>query len=226
MPIITTPFKRVAVDLVGPLDPRTTKGNKYILTLVDYATRYPEAVPLPGIETERVAEALVDIFSRVGIPRELLSDQGSQFTSDLMKEVSRLLSLKRITTSPYHPFCNGLVEKFNCSLKQMLKRMCAEKPKDWDKYINALLFAYREVPQESLGFAPFELLYGHTVRGPMQILKELWTEEIPDDDVKTTYQYICHRLKREIRGNMQNCPRTAREGATETEKILQQEDKS
>lgn len=108
----------------------------------------------------------------------------------------------------------------------MLKRMCAEKPKDWDKYINALLFAYREVPQESLGFAPFELLYGHTVRGPMQILKELWTEEIPDDDVKTTYQYICHRLKREIRGNMQNCPRTAREGATETEKILQQEDKS
>lgn len=72
----------------------------------------------------------------------------------------------------------------------MLKRICAEKPKDWDKYINALLFAYREVPQESLGFAPFELLYGHTVRGPMQILKELWTEEIPDDDVKTTYQYV------------------------------------
>lgn len=65
MPIITTPFKRVAVDLVGPLDPRTTKGNKYILTLVDYATRYPEAVPLPGIETKRVAEALVDIFCRV-----------------------------------------------------------------------------------------------------------------------------------------------------------------
>lgn len=149
MPIITTPFKQVAVDLVGPLDPRTTKGNKYILTLVDYATRYPEAVPLPGIETERVAEALVDIFSRVGIPRELLSDQGSQFTSDLMKEVSRLLSLKRITTSPYHPICNELVEKFNGTMKQMLKRMCAEKPKDWDKYINALLFAYREVPQES-----------------------------------------------------------------------------
>lgn len=68
--------------------------------------------------------------------------------------------------------------------------MCAEKPKYWDKYINALLFAYREVPRESLGFAPFELLYGHTVRGPMQILKELWTEEIPDDDVNTTYQYI------------------------------------
>lgn len=72
-----------------------------------------------------------------------------------MKKVSRLLSLKRITTSPYHPICNGLVEKFNGTLKQILKRMCAEKPKDWDKYINAMLFAYREVPQESLGFPTF-----------------------------------------------------------------------
>ena len=90
----------------------------------------------------------------------MLTDQGSQFTSEVMKEVSRLLSLKQITTTPYHPMCNGLVEKFNGTLKQMLRRMCAERPKDWDKYLNALLFAYREVPQESMGFSPFELLYG------------------------------------------------------------------
>nr|XP_034316843.1 uncharacterized protein LOC117686229 isoform X2 [Crassostrea gigas] len=190
MPLITEAFQRVAVDLIGPLQPVTDKGNRYILTLVDYATRYPEAIPLPGIETERVAEALVDIFSRLGVPIEMLTDQGSQFTSDVMKEVSRLLSFKRITTTPYHPMCNGLVEKFNGTLKQMLKRMCAERPRDWDKYINPLLFAYREVPQESLGFSPFDLLYGRTVRGPMTILKELWTKEIPDEDVKTTYQYV------------------------------------
>lgn len=190
MPLISEPFHRVAADIVGPLEPRTTKGNKYILTIIDFATRYPEAVALSGIETERVAEALVDVFSRVGVPREILTDQGTQFTSDVMKEVSRLLSLKRITTTPYHPMCNGLVEKFNGTLKLMLKRMCAERPKDWDKYLNALLFAYREVPQESLGFSPFELLYGHSVRGPMKILKELWTKEIPDEDVKSTYQYV------------------------------------
>ncbi|XP_069138991.1 uncharacterized protein [Argopecten irradians] len=190
MPLIDTPFKRVAIDLVGPLQPATARGNRFILTVVDYATRYPEAVALPGIETERVAEALVDIYSRVGIPREVLTDQGSQFTSDLMKEVSRLLSIRRFTTTPYHPMCNGLVERFNGTLKQMLKRMCAERPKDWDKYINSLLFAYREVPQESLGFSPFELLYGRTVRGPMMILRELWTKDVADDDVKTTYQYV------------------------------------
>ena len=173
MPLIDEPFKRVAVDIVGPIHPVTDKGNRYILTLVDYATRYPEAIPLKTIETERVAEALLDIFSRVGIPQEMLSDMGTQFTSSLMKEVSRLISVKQITTTPYHPMTNGMVERFNGTLKQMLKRMCSDRPKDWDKYINAVLFAYREVPQESLGFSPFEIVYGISVRGPMAILKEL-----------------------------------------------------
>lgn len=71
-------------------------------------------------ETERVAEAQVDIFSRVGLPREIFTDKATQFTSDVKKEVSRLLPLKRITTTPYHPMCNGLVEQFNGTLKQML----------------------------------------------------------------------------------------------------------
>ncbi|XP_021347442.1 uncharacterized protein LOC110446564 [Mizuhopecten yessoensis] len=190
MPVIDAPFTRIAVDLVGPLEPVTDRGNRYILTVVDYATRYPEAVPLKGIETERVAEALVDIFSRVGVPAEMLTDQGAQFTSGLMKEVNRLLSIRQLTTTPYHPQCNGLVERFNGTLKQMLKKMCTKKPKDWGRYVNALLFAYREVPQASLGFSPFELLYGRVVRGPMMILKELLTKEFPDDDVKTTYQYV------------------------------------
>lgn len=161
-----------------------------MLTLVDYATRYPEAVALKVIETERVAEALVDIFSRIGVPQEMITAMGSQFTSTLMKEVSRLISLRQLTTTVYHPMCNGLVEQFNGSLKQMLKRMCSERPKDWDRYINSLLFASREIPQESLKFSPFELVYGRTVRGPMAILKELWTKEISDPEVKSTYQYV------------------------------------
>lgn len=198
MPLIDEPFRRVAVDLIGPLSPVTSRGNRYILTLVDYATRYPEAVALPSIETERVAEALLDIFCRIGFPVEMLTDMGSQFTSSLMNEVCRLISLRQLTTTPYHPICNGLVERFNGSLKTILKRICAENPRDWDKYLNAALFAYREVPQESLGFAPFDLIYGRSVRGPMAILKELWSKDIDDTDVKSTYQYVVdlrHRLE-------------------------------
>lgn len=160
------------------------------MTLVDYATRYPEAVALKSIETEIVAEGLVEIFSRVGMPSEVLSDRGSQFTSGIMKEVSRLLGVTQLYTTPYHPQCNGLVEKFNGTLKGMLKKLCEERPSDWDRYIPAALFAYREAPQESTGFAPFELLYGRTVRGPVPILKELWSKEQESEEVKTTYQYV------------------------------------
>ena len=98
MPLLEEPFRRVAVDLVGPISPVLEKGNRYILTVVDFAIRYPETVALPKIETEQVAEALLDVFRRVGFPKEMLSDRGTQFTSDIMKEVSRLVS-----TSNYSP---------------------------------------------------------------------------------------------------------------------------
>ena len=190
MPLIDTPFQRVATDLVGPFSPITERRNRYILTMIDYATRYPEAIALPSIDTECVAEGLIEIFSRVGVPCEILSNRGSQFMSQVMQEVNRLLSVKHLVTTPYHPQCNGLVEKFHFVLKSMLRKLCAERPKDWDRYLPAVLFAYREVPQASTGFSPFELLYGRTVRGPMNILKDLWTAEIDSDEIKTTYQYI------------------------------------
>ena len=189
-PLMDAPFDRVAIDLVGPIIPCSDRGHRYILVLVDYATRYPEAVPMKSIEAERVAEELVNMYSRLGFPREVLSDQGSQFTANVMKEVNRLLSIRQMTSTPYNPKCNGLVERFNGTLKSMLKKMCEEKPKDWDRYIGPLLFAYRETPHENTGFAPFELLFGRTVRGPMMILKELWTKEIEQPETKSTYQYV------------------------------------
>ena len=190
MPVIDKPFKRMAVDLIGPISPPSEDGHRYIITLVDYATRYPEAVPLKNIDTKIVAEALVDFFSHLGIPEEIFIDLGTQFVSDCVKEVIRLLSIKQLNTTPYYPMCNGLTEKFNGTLKTMLKRLCSEQPRQWHRYINALLFAYREVPQKSTGFSPFELLYGRAVRGPMSVLKELWTQDIAQPEVKNSYQYV------------------------------------
>ncbi|GFS10464.1 Gypsy retrotransposon integrase-like protein 1 [Elysia marginata] len=109
VPLVDTPFKRVAMDIVGPINPPSEAGHRFTLTLIDYATRYAEAVPLRKIDTEIVAEALVDIYSRLGVPEEVLSDQGTQFMSDCMKEVSHLLGIKQKATTPYHPMCNGLV---------------------------------------------------------------------------------------------------------------------
>nr|XP_004227416.1 uncharacterized protein K02A2.6-like [Ciona intestinalis] len=128
MPLVDVPFKKVAVDLIGPILPASGRGHRYILTLVDYATRYPEAVPLKGISTEEVAEAMVDMYSRLGIPEEVLSDMGTQFISECMQEVERPLRIRHLSTTPYHPMCNGLVERFNGTLKRMLRRLCSDQP--------------------------------------------------------------------------------------------------
>ncbi|GFS15749.1 zinc finger protein [Elysia marginata] len=92
--------------------------------------------------------------------------------------------------------CNGLVERFNATLKTCLRRLCSEQPRQWHRYINPLLFAYREVPQGSTHFAPFELLYGRTVRGPMPILRELWTNDIEEPEAKTSYEYVLNLRER------------------------------
>ena len=85
LPPMDEPFKRIAMDIVGPL-PRSRSGNQYILVICDYASRYPEAVPLRRIDAQNVAEELVKLFSRVGIPSEILTDQGSNFTLKLFSK--------------------------------------------------------------------------------------------------------------------------------------------
>lgn len=145
---------------------------KYILVICDYTTRYPEAIPLKYIDADHVAEALVTFFSKVGILNEILMDQGSNFTSQLLMEIYRLLHVRPIRTTQYHPQTDGLVERFNQTLKSMLRKTAIEEGNDWDRLIPYLLFAYREVPQSSTGFSPFELLFGRPVRGPLEVLKE------------------------------------------------------
>ena len=138
MPIITTLFQRKAMDVVGPL-PRARSGNKYNLTICDYATRYPEAIPLPSSKVDRITKELV---FRIGIPKEILMDQGTNFMSTLLQEVYQLLNITRIRTSPYHPQTDGLVERFNSMLKSMMKKFTSKNLKDWDKCLPYLLFAY------------------------------------------------------------------------------------
>jgi len=86
LPIVSTPFQKIVMDIVGPL-PRSRNGHCYILVICDYAIRYPEAIPLRSIDTEHIAGELINVFTRVGIPKEILTDQGSNFTSKLLMEL-------------------------------------------------------------------------------------------------------------------------------------------
>ncbi|XP_067393195.1 SCAN domain-containing protein 3-like, partial [Emydura macquarii macquarii] len=158
LPIIEIPFERIAMDLVGPLE-KTARGHQHILVVLDYATRYPEAVPLRNTTSKAIATELVKIFARVGLPKEILTDQGTPFMSKLMKDLCTLLRVRALRTSVYHPQTDGLVERFNRTLKAMIKKVVSRDGKDWDTLLPYLMFAIREVPQASTGFSPFELLY-------------------------------------------------------------------
>lgn len=189
IPPMDEPFRRVAIDIVGPL-PMTEQKNRYILVVCDYATRFPEAVPLKVQTAESVADALIQIFTRVGLPQEILSDQGSNFMSKMMVELCKLLQIKKLASSPYHPETNGLTERFNGTLKGMLKCYAQQEPQKWDKQLPFLLFAYREVPQETTGFSPFELLYGRHVRGPLTLMKESFEEIDNSSHEQSVLDYI------------------------------------
>lgn len=173
LPVIDIPFTRIAMDVVGPLE-KSRGGHRYILVVCDYATRYPEAFPLRHIKARQVANCLLQLFSRVGIPKEILTDQGTNFNSKFLKQVYTLLGIQGIKTTPYHPQTDGMVERFNQTLKSMLRKFVSDSGADWDQWLPYLLFAYREVPQASTGYSPFELLYGREVRGPLDVLRESW----------------------------------------------------
>ena len=176
LPIIDVPFARIAMDIVGPL-PKSARGHRYILVILDYATRFPEAIPLRAATAKAIAHELLMLFSRVGIAKEILTDQGTCFMSSVLSKLYQWLKIKRIRTSVYHAQTDGLVERFNKSLKHMMKKLIDTDGKDWDQLLPYVLFAIREVPQASTGFSPFELLYGRRPRGLLDVAKEAWESQ-------------------------------------------------
>jgi len=148
-------------------------------------------VPPHSIDAGTVAEQLIQLFATVGIPREILSDQETNFLSQLQKELYNLLQIQQICTSPYHPQTDGLamIERFNKILRSLLRKLVNKEGRDWDRLLPYILFAYREVPQDTTGLSPFELLYGRDVRGPFDILKEVW-----EADKKSDKSVVSHIL--------------------------------
>lgn len=162
-------FDRVAVDCLGPFPP-STLGNRYIVVFSDYLTRWPEAFAVSTIDAPTIARLLVDeIVARHSAPRTLLSDRGSNFMSTLIAEVCKLLSIRKLNTTAYHPQCDGLVERFNSTLAQSLSMYVSKNQKDWDSFIPSVLFAYRTSMSEATGETPFYLLYGREPRLPVDV---------------------------------------------------------
>lgn len=194
LPVVEEPFSEVLIDCVGPLH-KTRKGNEYLLTVLDMATRFPEAFPLRNIKAQTIVDHLMQFFSRVGLPRSIQSDRGSNFTSGVFQEVMFQLGVTQKTSSAYHPQSQGAIERFHATLKSMIRTYSECHPRDWDEAMPFLLFAIRDAPSESLGFSPFELVYGHEVRGPLRMLKERVVEPAERGDVLQYVATFKSRLK-------------------------------
>ena len=187
IPAFDEPFSRILIDCVGPL-PRTKSGNEYLLTIMCTSTRFPEAIPLRNIKTKSRVKALIKFFTFVGLPKSVQSDQGSNFMSGIFQQVMHELGIKQYRSSAYHPESQGALERFHQTLKNMIRSYYFDTVKDWDEGIHLLLFAVRASVQESLGFSPFELVFGHSVRGPLKLLKETFLSN--DETPLNLLQYV------------------------------------
>lgn len=179
------PMERVALDIVGPL-PITQHGNKYILVVSDYFTRWPEAYPLANQEAESIARVLVNEWiCRFGVPMHIHSDQGRNFESKIFKKMYNLLGMAKTRTTPYHPQSDGLVERFNRTLIGMLSIRVAEDETSWDDHLPATMLAYRSSVQESTGYTPFHLMFGREIRLPIDLMFGR-----DPDPMKETTEYV------------------------------------
>ena len=164
------PFARIGIDISGPYN-ATVDKNKYILVVSDYFTKWVEAYPMKDMEAKTVAETLVEGYiSRMGVPMIIHSDQGRNFESKLFKQMCDLLGIKKTRTTAFRPCSNGLVERFNRTLNEMLCTTAKENPLTWDKRVHLLTMAYRGTPHESTGFSPNYMVFGKELYMPIDVM--------------------------------------------------------
>ena len=162
------PFSRVGLDLVGPL-PRTKAGNKFIIVLVDYLTKWVEAEPLKETGSDEVVKFLKKVFARHGTPEILVTDNGPQFYSDKTKAFLDLHDVYVSYATTYHPSTNGEVENRNKEIVKYLK-LLASQEEEWDELLPSALWALRTCKNERTKFSSFELLYGRRDSQPLELM--------------------------------------------------------
>ena len=146
--------------------PKTTDGNCHVIVFQDYLTKWPLVCPIPDQKSLRIAKLLVEEVIRFfGVPEALLSDRGTNLLSNLMKDIC---NLQKLNTTAYHPQCDGMVERFNRTLKTMLRKQAATFGSQWDRYLSSVLWAYRNTPHEATGEKPSFLLFGFDCRTPTE----------------------------------------------------------
>ena len=176
---VQRPFQIIGLDIMDL--PCTEQGNKHVAVFQDMFTKWPMVFPLPDQKAERLAKLLCEeIVPLFGVPEALLTDRGANLLSHLMLDVCTLLGIEKLNTTAYHPECDGMVERFNRTLKSMLRKRVAQFGAQWDKNLSGILWAYRNTPHEATGEKPSFLLFGWDCKSPTE------AAFMPPEDVTPT----------------------------------------
>ena len=160
-------FQIVGVDVMEL--PCTEQGNRYVLVFQDFLSKWPLIFPMPDQKSIRIAQILVqEVVPLFGVPEALLSDRGTNLLSHLMQDICTLLGIKKLNTTAHHPECDGMVERFNRTLKTMLRKHASKYGNRWDRYLFGVVWAYRNTPHDSTGEKPSFLLFGTDCRTPSE----------------------------------------------------------
>jgi hypothetical protein len=193
------PFEKCALDVVGPIT-ETKSGNKYILTFQDDLTKFLVAIPIPQQDAETVAkEFVLNIVLKFGAPAQVLTDQGSNFLSDLFKSTCKLLKIRKIQTTAFHPESNGSLERCHRVLTEYLRHYVREDQTNWDEWIPYAVYVYNTTVHTTTAYTPFELVYGFRSEVPSAL------REIPE------VQYNYENYLTELSGRLQSAHEVARQ---------------
>jgi len=154
------PWDRMAIDITGP-HPVPSKGNKFIITIIDHFTKFEFTFPVRAHDATTVAKYLVErVFWTYGVPLQLLSDRGAEFEGSIFREVCAILGVDKIRTTSYKPSTNGALKQMHQNLNTMLGKLVDEKQNDWDAHVAYVMAAYNATVHSSTGFTPNRLMYG------------------------------------------------------------------
>ena len=217
--LCTQPMELVHVDYVGMEVTVAAKEKpvvKNVLVVVDHFTRYVQAFVTKNHTARTTARVLYNnFFSIFGFPQKLLSDQGTEFTGDVITAMCKLLGIEKIRTTPYHPQTNGSAERVHQTLQRMIGKLNPEKRRKWPEHIGSVLIAYNATRSQVTGYSPYFLMFGRRPRLPVDLLfltvnNREWTLTI-DEYVKALYERLreCLKLVQESATKEANRQKTA-----------------
>lgn len=193
-------FEKVSMDIVGPL-PTTSQQNSYILIIQDHLTKFSLAIPLKSSTAVSVADAFLDfVICTFGAPKAILTDQGSNFMSNLIKRFAKKFRIKQFKTTAFYPQANGALERSHLVLVEFLKQF-VNRFTEWDKLVRYAAFSYNTSVHEATGYTPYELVFGKLARLPSSEIDDI--EELKTSDTYLTQLVTdIHNLQKLARENI------------------------